>query len=69
VVNKNYDLEYDQERRNKPKEYLKKIKVAIAIFLAGDFRKISLRNFEREMRKIFTIFPNDSDQKSEKNVI
>jgi hypothetical protein len=43
--------------------------MAIAIFLAGDFRQISLKIFEQEMRKIFKIIPNSFDQKSQKNVI
>jgi hypothetical protein len=37
--------------------------VSFSIFLAGDSRKISLKNFEQEMRKIFKIFPNIFDQK------
>ena len=28
-------------------------KVAFAIFSAGDFKKISVKNFEQEMRQIF----------------
>jgi hypothetical protein len=34
-----------------------------------DFIKISLKIFEQEMRKIFNIFPNSFDRKSQKNVI
>jgi hypothetical protein len=43
--------------------------VPLAIFLGGDFNKISFKNFKREMREIFKIFPNSFDQKSQKNVI
>jgi hypothetical protein len=61
---KNYDLEYEQVRRNKTRTYLKKIK--FIIISAGDSRKISLKIFKQEMRKIFKIFPNSFDQKSQK---
>jgi hypothetical protein len=49
---KNYDLDYEQERRNKTRTYL----------------KISLKIFKPKMRKIFKIFPNSFDQKSQKSV-
>ena len=45
------------------------IKVAFAIFSAGEFKKISLKMFELEMRKISEIFSNSFDQKSQKNGI
>jgi hypothetical protein len=41
--------------------------VSFIIFLAGYFRKISLQIFELDMLKIFIIFPNIFDQKSQKN--
>jgi hypothetical protein len=43
--------------------------VAFSIFSADDSKKISLKIFEQEMRKILKIFPNIFDQKSQKNVI
>jgi hypothetical protein len=39
-----------------------------AIFLASEFKKISLKLFEKEMWKIFKIFPNIFDQKSQNHV-
>jgi hypothetical protein len=43
--------------------------MAFAIFSAGEFKKISLKMFELEMRKISEIFSNSFDQKSQKNGI
>jgi hypothetical protein len=37
------------------------VKVVFQIFSAKDSRKISLKNFEEEMRKIFEIFPKSFD--------
>jgi hypothetical protein len=39
------------------------------ILTADDSRKISLKIFEQEMSKIFKIFPNIFDQKSQNYVI
>ena len=36
-------------------------KVAFAIFLADEFRKISLKNFKHEMKTIFILFLNIFD--------
>jgi hypothetical protein len=65
VFFKEYDSDYKQARRNKTRTYLNKVKVAIP----NIFIKISLKNFQQEMRKIFKIFPTSFDQKSQKNVI
>jgi hypothetical protein len=42
--------------------------VTFSIVSAGEFRKISLKIFEQEIRKIFKIFPNIFDQKSQNNI-
>jgi hypothetical protein len=44
-------------RAKKQNEDIFKNKVAFPIFLAGNFKKLSLKNFEPEMRKNFKIFP------------
>jgi hypothetical protein len=49
--------------------YLKAIKVSLPIFLASDFKKISSKNLEPEMRRNFKIFPNSFDQKFQQSVI
>jgi hypothetical protein len=46
-----------------------KLKWAFSILLADDSRKISLKIFEQEIRKIFKIFRSIFDQKSQNNVI
>ena len=46
-----------------------KLKVAFLIFSAGHARKISLKIFEQEMRKIFKIFPIIFEEKSQNHVI
>jgi hypothetical protein len=43
--------------------------VAFLIFLSGDSRKISLKLFEQEIKKIFEIFSIMFDQKLQNHVI
>jgi hypothetical protein len=43
--------------------------VAFFIFSASGTRKLSLKIFEQEMRKIFEILPNIFDQKSQNHAI
>jgi hypothetical protein len=46
----------NKSEETKRGHFCKKEKVAFAILLAGYFRKISLKIFEQEMRKILKIF-------------
>jgi hypothetical protein len=59
----------NKSKQTKRGHIWKKLKVAFAIFSDGEFRKISLKIFELEMRNISKIFPNSFDQKSQKNGI
>jgi hypothetical protein len=48
---------------------LKKIEGGNPDILSRLIQKISLENFEQEMKKILEIFPNSFDQKFQKNLL